>query len=327
MTAVRTMTLELLRAKRKSSAAPERRAQRNIAVSGIAISHPDKPLYPEAGLSKLDLARYYAAVGKWIVPHLRDRPLSLFRCPDGWGAQCFFQKHADRSVHASVARVQVPEGRGTATYLSADSTTAVVALLQWGVLELHPWGAREPSLDRPDRLIFDFDPDSDVPWPVLVESVQLCRKLLEEIGLTGFLKTTGGKGLHIVVPIRPTLDWSAARGFTRAVADKLTESFPERFMATAAKSKRGGKIFIDYLRNTQGATAVAPYSLRARANAPVATPIEWEELSAEVRFDHFNARSVPRRLAAMKRDPWAALSGTRQTVTRAMQRRVGASAS
>ena len=321
------MSLEAHRAKRRSEAAPEPGAQRRTAVSGIAISHPDKPLYPEAGLSKLDLARYYAAVGKWMVPHLRDRPLSLFRCPDGWGAQCFFQKHADRSVHASIARVQVPEGRGTATYLAADSATAVVALLQWGVLELHPWGARRPRLDRPDRLIFDFDPDSDVPWQLLVESVHLCRKLLEELGLTGFLKTTGGKGLHIVVPIRPTLDWNAARGFTRAVAESLARTFPERFMATAAKSKRSGKIFIDYLRNAQGATAVAPYSLRARANAPVATPIEWEELSAEVRFDHFNARNVPRRLAAIKRDPWAALSGTRQTVTRAMQRHVGGAGS
>jgi bifunctional non-homologous end joining protein LigD len=321
------MTLEPYRAKSKSKASPEPRAQRRIAVAGIAISHPDKLLYPEAGLSKLDLAQYYASVSKWIVPHLRARPLSLFRCPDGWGAQCFFQKHADRSVHASVARMLVPEGRGTATYLSADSASAVVALLQWGVLELHPWGARQPKLDRPDRLIFDFDPDSDVPWKAIVEAVRLCRKLLEEIGLTGFLKTTGGKGLHIVVPIRPTLEWSTARGFTRAVADTLTRTFPDRFLATAAKSRRGGKIFVDYLRNTQGATAVAPYSLRARANAPVATPIEWEELSAEVRFDHFNAKNVPGRLAAMKRDPWAALSATRQTITRAMRRRVGDTAS
>jgi bifunctional non-homologous end joining protein LigD len=321
------MTLEPYHARRKSKASPEPRAQRGIAVAGIAISHPDKLLYPEAGLSKLDLAQYYASVSKWIVPHLRARPLSLFRCPDGWGAQCFFQKHADRSVHASVARMLVPEGRGTATYLSADSASAVVALLQWGVLELHPWGARHPRLDRPDRLIFDFDPDSDVPWKLLVEGVHLSRKLLEEIGLTGFLKTTGGKGLHIVVPIRPTLEWGAARGFTRAVADTLTRSFPDRFMATAAKSRRGGKIFVDYLRNAQGATAVAPYSLRARANAPVATPIEWEELRADVRHDHFNAKNIPRRLAAMKRDPWAALSATRQTITRAMQRRVGVTAS
>jgi bifunctional non-homologous end joining protein LigD len=321
------MTLEPYRAKRKFRAAPEPRDRRTVELAGIVLSHPDKVLYPEAGLSKLDLAQYYAAVAPWIVPHLRARPLSLFRCPDGWRAQCFFQKHAQRGVHASVARVPVPEGRGTATYLCADSPSALVALVQWGVLELHPWAARRPRLDRPDRLIFDFDPDPDVPWKALVEAVHLCRKLLEELGLTGFLKTTGGKGLHIVVPIRPTLDWDAARGFTRAVAETLVRTFPDRFLATAAKSKRGGRIFVDYLRNAQGATAVAPYSLRARANAPVAAPIRWEELGTDVRFDHFNAKNVPQRLARMKRDPWAALPETRQTLTQAMQRRVGSSAS
>jgi bifunctional non-homologous end joining protein LigD len=297
------------------------------SVEGIAISHPDKILFPEARLSKLDLALYYAAVGEWIVPHLRGRPLSLFRCPDGWRAQCFFQKHADRSVDASVTRVLAPEKGSKATYLGADSVRAVVALLQWGVLELHPWGAGKPRLDRPDRLVLDFDPGSDVPWKAVAEGVRLCRKLLEDLGLTGFLKTTGGKGLHIVVPIRPTLDWNLAKGFTRAIADTLARGFPDRFMATASKARREGKIFVDYLRNTQGATAVAPYSLRARAGAPVATPIGWEELRDDVRFDHFNARTIPARLAALERDPWAALPTTRQTVTPAMLRRLGQPAS
>jgi bifunctional non-homologous end joining protein LigD len=300
------------------------RKVRDSTVAGIAISHPDKLFYTEARLSKLDLARYYAAVGSRMLAHLRDRPLSLLRCPDGWSKSCFFQKHAHRSVDAAVARLEAPEAHGTATYLSANSVAAIVALLQWGVVELHPWGSRKPALHCPDRLILDFDPGPNVPWKDLVAVVRACRELIEEIGLTGFLKTTGGKGLHIVVPIRPTLGWAAARGFTKAIADRLARAAPDRIVTTAAsKSARADKIFIDYLRNTQGATAVAPYSLRARKNAPVATPIEWEELATDVRFDHFNLRNMPARLARMKRDPWAALAKTRPFVSAAMQKRVG----
>jgi len=310
-------------ASRRAVTHPARNA-RDSTVAGIAISNPDKLFYPEARLSKLDLARYYAAVGPRMLPHLRERPLSLLRCPDGWTKQCFFQKHADRSVGAAVARLEAPEARGMATYLSASSVAAIVALLQWGVVELHPWGARRRALHCPDRLILDFDPGPDVAWKDLVAVVRACRELIEEIGLTGFLKTTGGKGLHVVVPIRPTLDWAAARGFTKAIADQLARAAPDRIVTSAAsKSARAGKIFIDYLRNTQGATAVAPYSLRARENAPVATPIDWEELATDVRFDHFNLKNVPTRLARMKRDPWAAMAKTRPFISAAMQKSVG----
>jgi bifunctional non-homologous end joining protein LigD len=315
--------MSVIEARRHAAPHPLRKA-RDVTAAGIAISHPDKLFYPEARLSKLDLARYYAAVGPRMLPHLRDRPLSLLRCPDGWSKSCFFQKHADRSVDAAVARVEAPEGHGTATYLSANSVSAIVALVQWGVVELHPWGSRKPALHCPDRLVLDFDPGPDVPWKDLVAVVRACRELIEEIGLNGFLKTTGGKGLHVVVPIRRTLDWAAARGFTKAIADRLARAAPDRIVTTAAsKSARADKIFIDYLRNTQGATAVAPYSLRARKNAPVATPIEWDELSTDVRFDHFNLKNVPGRLARMKRDPWAAMAKTRPFVSAAMQKRVG----
>jgi len=191
-------------------------------------------------------------------------------------------------------------------------------------VELHPLGARAPALDHPDRLILDFDPGPDVSWHDLVALVRSCRELLEHHDLTGFLKTTGGKGLHIVVPIRPTLDWTAARGFTKAIAETLARAAPDRIVTSAAsKSARKNKIFIDYLRNTQGATAVAPYSLRARENAPVATPIEWEELASDVRFDHFNLKNVPARLARTKRDPWAAMAKTRPFVSPAIQKSIG----
>ena len=291
-------------------------------VAGIKLSHPDKLLFPEAKLVKRDLALYYEAIADWILPHLKNRPLALVRCPDGWSKQCFFQKHADKSVNAAVTRVQVPESDGTATYFAANSLPALVALVQWGVVELHPWGSRTPKLDRPDRLIFDFDPDDGIGWKEIVEAVGVLRALLDDLGLEGFLKTTGGKGLHVVVPIRPTLDWTQAKGFTKAVADVLVETFPDRFIATLSKAQRKGKIFIDYLRNAEGATAIAPYAIRARAKAPVSTPIAWSEIDTDIRFDHFNVRNISERLRGLRKDPWASIGGNRQTVTRAMFKRV-----
>ena len=208
-------------------------------------------------------------------------------------------------------------------YMGAASAKALVALVQWGVLELHPWGSRRPRLDRPDRLIFDFDPDEGVAWQDLVTGVTLLRTLLGELELEGFLKTTGGKGLHIVVPIRTTLDWAQAKGFTRAVAEFMVKTFADRFTATVSKTRRKGKIFIDYLRNAEGATAIAPYSVRARSNAPVSMPIAWEELAEDVRFDHFNLRNAESRLAGQKRDPWRDYGKTKQTITKAHGKRVG----
>jgi bifunctional non-homologous end joining protein LigD len=296
----------------------------SVSVTGIPLSHPDKLLYPDAGLSKLDLARYYETIGDWIVPHLKDRPLALVRCPDGWKGQCFYQKHADQSVNAAVPRIAVPEGKGRALYLMADSVPAAVSLVQWGTLELHPWGSRRPRLDRPDRLTFDFDPDAAVSWKELAEGVVLLRTLLEEIGVTGFLKTTGGKGLHVVVPIRPTIDWDRAKAFTKATAELLATTFPDRFTATMSRSRRKGRIFVDYLRNTEGATAVCAYSPRARANAPVATPIEWDELRRDLRFDHFNVGNLPQRLRQLEADPWRKFFAVKQSITIAMLKRVGA---
>ncbi len=210
-------------------------------IAGITLSNPDKIMYPESKYTKRDLARYYEAVGEWIVPHLRDRPLSLVRCPDGWKSQCFYQKHADKSVHASVSRVAVPEKSGKATYFAANSTQAAVALLQWGVLELHPWGSRAPRLDRPDRLIFDFDPDDAVAWSDLVSAVGLLRTLLEDLGLEAFLKTTGGKGLHVVLPIRATLDWERRQGlyppYRRAPRGDLSRPLHRGDVESAAQGK------------------------------------------------------------------------------------------
>ncbi len=291
-------------------------------VAGVSLSHPEKPYFPEAGLTKGDLANYYVGIAPHLLPHIEGRPLSLVRCPDGWSGQCFYQKHADRAVNKAVPRVEVQESKGRATYLGANSATALAALVQWGVIELHPWGSRTPRLDRPDRIIFDFDPDEKLAWKELVTAVGLLHSLLDEMKLVGFLKTTGGKGLHVVLPIRATLSWDDAKSFSRAVADFLVRTFPDRFTATAAKEKRKGKIFIDYLRNSEGATAIAPYAVRARANAPVATPIAWSELERDVRFDYFNVRNIPERLTRAHADPWAKFGATRQTITATMKKRL-----
>jgi bifunctional non-homologous end joining protein LigD len=306
-----------------STRKPAAKNDDSTSVAGVKLSNPDKLYFPEIPLTKRDIANYYANVADWMIPHIKDRPLSLVRCPDGWSGQCFYQKNADKAVHASVSRIEVPESKGKATYMGANTTTALVGLLQWGVIEMHPWGATSPKLDNPDRLIFDFDPDDGLAWPKLVEAVNLLKTLLEDLKLTGFLKTTGGKGLHVVLPIRATLSWDDAKGFTKAVADLLVGTFPDRFTAIMSKERRKGRIFIDYLRNAQGATAIAPYAVRARKGAPVSAPLAWDELKRDVRFDYFNATNMLERLQQAKSDPWADFFDVKQTITQAMFQRVG----
>ena len=293
-------------------------------VAGIRISNPDKVLYPEAGITKHDAALYYETVADWILPHLENRPLTLVRCPNGWGKSCFFQKHPDAKVTDIIERVTVQESKGPTLYMMANSKSALIAMLQMGALELHPFGSRAPKLDCPDCIIFDFDPADDVSWKELVDAVHLLKTLLEELGLRSFIKTTGGKGLHVVLPVKPALQWDDIKAFTRAIAELMVQSFPDRFVATVTKAKRRGKIFVDYLRNSEGATAVAPYSLRARENAPVATPIAWEELQQDIRRDYFNLRNVPERLKSMKRDPWADYFDVKQSITKALMKKVRA---
>jgi bifunctional non-homologous end joining protein LigD len=293
-------------------------------VAGIKISNPDKILYPEAGITKLDCARFYESIADWLLPHLANRPLTLVRCPNGWEKGCFFQKHPDAKVNEVIERVKVQESAGETLYMMANSPEALVALLQMGALELHPFGSSAPKLTCPDRITFDFDPADDVSWETLLEGVHLLKTLLEELELRTFVKTTGGKGLHVVLPIRPALGWDEIKSFTKAIAELMVKSFPDRYVATVTKAKRHGKVFVDYLRNGEGATAVSAYSLRARANAPVATPVGWDELDRDIRRDHFNLRNIPERLAKMKKDPWADFFEVKQSITKALMKKVGA---
>ncbi len=292
------------------------------SVAGITITHADKAYFPEAKVTKLALAQYYEDIAPVLLPYLAGRPLSLVRCPNGWSGQCFYQKNVADHMDAAVARIAVTTSSGPATYMGAKSAKALVALVQWGVIEVHPWGSRAPRLDACDTLVFDFDPDEKLEWSALVEGVQVLRALLDEFKLKGFLKTTGGKGLHVVVPIRPPLPWPRAKAFAKAVATLLARTLPQRFTATLAKDKRKGRIFIDYLRNGEGATAVGPYSVRARRNAPVAAPIAWEELRTDVRFDHFNLHNIRERVRKGP-DPWAGYFETRQAITVAMAKKLG----
>ena len=305
--------------RRKATRQP-RRANGTVTLAGVTLTHPDKVLFPDIGLTKLDLARYYEQVADWVLPHLADRPLTLVRCPEGSEHPCFFQKHLKENIPDAIEQVEVPEDKGTATYMMINSRAALIGMVQMGVLELHTWGARADKLDKPDRLIFDLDPDPELDWPQVVQGVLLTRALLEEIGLTSFLKNTGGKGLHVVVPLHRRAGWDEAKAFSHALARHLAQTFPQLFTAQMAKAKRGGKIFIDYLRNAQGATAVAAYSTRARQGATVSTPLAWEELEQGVRANSFTVRNLAARLDRLGADPWAGYAQTRQTITGEMKR-------
>lgn len=277
-----------------------------------SLTHPDRIYWADAGISKQGLADYYAQIWPWIAPHVTGRPLSLLRCPGGTEEPCFFQKHAWAGMDRKAVALTRHEDEDL---LSISDLAGALALVQAGVLELHPWGSRLETLECPDRLIFDLDPDDAVAWPMMEAAALDLRARLQEKGLTSFVKTTGGKGLHIAVPISPVTPWSEAKEFTRSIARAMAKDAPTRFVATISKAARRGKIFVDYLRNSRGSTAVAAYSPRARAGAPVSTPIEWDEIR-QITPSHFTVQNVRRRLSALSRDPWAAIATLRQRLPR-----------
>ncbi|HEX9272733.1 MAG TPA: DNA ligase D [Candidatus Binatia bacterium] len=289
--------------------------QGNVEIAGIKLTHPDRVLFPDQGITKLELAHYYEQVADWMIPHVKERPLTLVRCPEGYKKQCFYQRHVTDSIDDPIRSIRVKEGRSTVSYVSVDSSPGLIALVQMGVLEIHTWGSRQEHLEQPDRLTFDLDPDSALPWKRVREAAQALRKRLSGLGFGVFVKTTGGKGLHVVVPITPNQDWDSAKAFARKVAEDLTAEAPELYIATMSKAKRKGKIFIDYLRNARSATAISAYSTRAHAGAPVSVPLHWDELAADVREEHFNIRNVPQRLARLRRDPWDGYEAARRPLT------------
>ncbi len=285
------------------------------------LSNPDRVLYPDIGLTKSGLAEYYEQVSDWMLPHVKGRPLTLVRCPEGY-QKCFYQKHVNEKVPHAIGRIEIEHDEGPETYMLAESLEALLGLVQMGVLEVHTWGSTKDRLERPDRLTFDLDPDPSVPWAQVIEAAQLTKTLLEELGLVTYLKTTGGKGLHIVTPILRTHDWEQAKAFAKMVADHLVATIPQRFTSNMAKRARKGKIFLDYLRNAREATAIAAYSTRAKPGAPVSVPIAWDELSNDLPSDYFTVANVPARLKRLRQDPWEAYSRSARRLTTDMEARL-----
>ena len=290
-------------------------------IASVRLTHPDRVLYADQGITKRELALYYKAIADWILPQVENRPLTLLRCPEGYGKECFYQRHTRDVVHGAIHSISIRDGKASAAYLYIDSLSGLIALVQMGVLEIHTWGSRKDRLERPDRLIFDLDPDPSLPWRRLKEAGETLRSLLSGLGLTAFVKTTGGKGLHIVVPIAPKQDWEFAKDFSKSVAERMVQIAPDQYIATMSKARRAGKIFIDYLRNARTASAVCAYSPRARSGAPVSMPVHWRELTEDVRTK-FTVRNVPEHLARRAQDPWADYDRARVSLSKAMLRRL-----
>ena len=249
----------------------------------------------------------------WLLPGVAGRPLSVLRCPDGTQKACFFQKHHTAGMDVSTVSLQEEQG-GRQDYLMVRDKTDVMQLVQFNSLEFHPWGALADSPDDCDRLVFDLDPSAEVPWAHVKKAARQVRDLLEQLQLQSFVRTTGGKGLHVVAPLNPPAPWEDARQFARAFAQALAGAHPDIYIATASKKQRKGLIFIDYLRNGRGATSVCSYSLRARPGAAVATPLRWGELARIKSSDAFHIRNLPQRLARLASDPWQDLTRIKQSL-------------
>lgn len=274
-----------------------------VMVAGVELTHPQRIVYPEQGVSKLDICRYYEAVGDRILPHVAGRPLSLVRCPRGRSEKCFFQKHLT-DAPPEIGSVSIREKETVRTYATVRDLKGLIALVQLGVLEFHVWGSRADAVERPDLMVLDIDPGPGAERASIIEAAFRIKDVFDGYGVRSYVRTTGGKGLHVVAPFKPAWDWSAFKEASRAIAETLRRRDPARYTTSLSKSKRTGRLFIDYLRNGRGATSVATFSTRARPGAPVSFPLRWSELKPDLRFESFNVRTVPG-LQAGRSDPWA----------------------
>jgi bifunctional non-homologous end joining protein LigD len=271
-------------------------------VAGILLSHPHRLIYPDLHVSKLDLARYYESIANWIVPHVQGRPLTLVHCPSGVAGPCGYLKHAKAWGPSALRRVPIQEKTKVGEYLVADSIEGVVALAQMGVVEIHTWNSTFDDVDRPDRIVWDLDPGPAVSWTRTAGAAKLLRDMLEALGLRSWVKTTGGLGLHVVVPMRPSLSWSDCLAFSRDVSEVLVRTDPGLYTTAFSKRGRERKILLDYLRNNRTNTSICAYSPRARKGAPVSVPLDWTDLGE--RPDRWNLLTVQRRLRRLETDPW-----------------------
>ncbi|MFZ0501295.1 MAG: non-homologous end-joining DNA ligase [Steroidobacteraceae bacterium] len=295
-----------------------------LRLAGVTISNPDKAMWPDAGdgrrVTKREFAEYLVAVGEWMLPHIAGRPCSLVRCPDGIGGERFFQRHAMRGLSSLISLTRVPGDRQP--YLQVDRIDGLAALAQIAALELHPWNCSPRRPEVPGRLVFDFDPGPDIGLEAVIEAARELRARLEELGLESFLKTTGGKGLHVVTPFTQprnrTLDWPLVKSFAQELCARMAADSPRRYVINMAKRVRTGRIFLDYLRNDRTATAVAPLSPRARAGAPVSMPLTWKQARAGLDPSQFTIRTA--RSLLDRSGAWQDYSGSSRPLLPAIER-------
>lgn len=293
----------------------------NRRLHDVVVSHPERVVFPDDGITKQDVADYYHAVMARFLPGVQGRPTSVFRFPEGLAKPGFFQKHPMTGLrHTDHVRLREESGE-LDDYLCPRDAGAIIELVQFGTIEFHPWAARADALEQPDYLVFDLDPGNGVAWRDVIEAARMIRDRLDKVSLRSFVRTTGGKGLHVLVPLHDAnCHWEDARAFSRAFAHGLADEQPLAFTAKAAKEGRSGRIFIDYLRNTRGATSVASWSLRARAGAPVAVPLRWQDLGRCASGHAFDIGTARRRLARLRSDPWEGFATIRQGLEEALRR-------
>lgn len=283
-------------------------------LAKVRLSHPDKLYFPKAKISKSDLAQYYHRYIDWILPHLKNRPVSILRCPEGIKGECFYQKHIE-SLPNTIGQVTVKEQNAIGQHLVIKNEASLISLVQYGALELHTWGSLADDIDTPDRMVFDLDPGPRLSFDKIIAGAYLLHKELANLGLESFVKTSGKKGLHVFVPLKRVHTWDEVKSFAQTLAERLAEQNPKNYVATINKQKRQGRILIDYLRNQRGSTTVAAYSTRATPIAGISTPLAWEELKKLSSAAEFNFSTIPQRLKNLKRDPWENYFKLKQKLT------------
>ncbi|WP_343672629.1 DNA ligase D [Paraburkholderia heleia] len=306
----------------KTASRTRRAAHDEAEVAGVRITHPGRVIDAQSGLRKIDLVEYFEAMAAWLLPHVQGRPVALARAPKGVGGELFFQKHANALQIPHVTQ-HAGLDPGHAPLLTLDSTEALVGAAQMDTIELHTWNALAASIEKPDRIVFDLDPDPSLAWERMLEAAQLTRELLDALGLRAWCKTSGGRGLHLVVPLTRHAGWEEVKDFARAVASHLAATLPERFSAKMGAQNRKGRIFVDYLRNNRGASTAAAYAPRARPGLGVSVPVDWDELPALTSGDEWNVANVRERLEARRADPWRDYEKARQRITAAMRKQLG----
>jgi bifunctional non-homologous end joining protein LigD len=268
------------------------------------LTHPDKIIFQKEKITKQDILNYYTAVESWMMPHLKDRPLSLLRCPNGSTKECFFQKHISNPPPDGVHPVEIKEKTAVREYMTVDSLGGLSALVQQGTLEFHAWNCRRRAIENPDQIVMDFDPDPSIVWSQVKDGVRELKEILDQLEIQSFLKVTGGKGLHVHIPLKPVYSWQQIKDFSWTLAQEMISRKPKSFTTTLSKQARTKKVFIDYLRNTRGATAIIPYSLRAKAFSSVALPLEWNELGSLEGPNLFTMEKALEQITKRKEDPW-----------------------